>query len=121
MKKPLKIILVYGLTLICFSCYYNEFPELEDIVIDPEEEISFSNDILPIFEANDCAQCHNPAQQEPDLTPANAYNSLVPDYVNPGNANSSSLFTTLNNGHRDLDATSLEYIKEWINRGANPN
>ncbi|WP_282134528.1 hypothetical protein [Seonamhaeicola maritimus] len=122
MKKLFKIVLACGLTLICFSCYYNEFPEEgEEIIIDPTEEVSFANDIIPIFSLDNCAQCHN-ANLDPDLRAGNEYSSLVPEYVTANNANGSKLYTKLAvDGHRDLDDTSLALIKEWINRGAENN
>lgn len=121
MKKLLKIVLVSSLALFCFSCYYNEFPEEEEIIIDPEEEISFANDIIPIFEAYNCVECHN-GSLNPDLRPGNEYNSLVPDYVTAGNPLDSKLYTTLAiDNHRGLDASELAYIEEWIDRGAENN
>jgi len=124
MKKLFKTVLVTSVALLCFSCYYNEFPEEEeDVSIDPDQEISFANDIIPIFVTYNCTQCHN-GNQDPDLRAGNEYNSLVPDYVTENNANNSELYTKLAvENHKDLDLTNieLEYIKEWINRGAENN
>ncbi|RED44721.1 hypothetical protein [Seonamhaeicola aphaedonensis] len=121
MKKLFKIVLACGLTLICFSCYYNEFPELEDVVIDPNEEVSFVNDIVPIFSSNNCSQCHN-ANLDPDLRAGNEYSSLIPDYVTAQSPNTSKLYTKLAvENHRELDATSIALIKKWIDDGAENN
>ena len=120
MKKLLKIVLVNSLTLLCFSCYYNEFPE-DVIDIDPEEDVSFANDITPIFVSYNCSQCHN-AALDPDLRAGNEYNSLVPDYVVAFDADASRLYIQLAvEGHRDVDATSLALIEVWINQGAENN
>lgn len=121
MKKLFNIVLVSCLTLLCFSCYNDEFPLEEEVIIDPDVEVSFANDITPIFVSNNCAQCHN-ASLDPDLRAGNEYASLVPNYVTAGNADASLLYVQLAvNNHRELDAESLALIKEWINRGALPN
>lgn len=122
MKKLFRTTLISGLALLCFSCYYNEFPEEEEVVIDPAEEISFANDILPIFAAYDCTQCHNATGISPNLSPDQAYSAVVPAYVTAGNANSSRLYTMLEvEKHRNVDAASIAYIKKWIEDGAEDN
>ena len=122
MKKLLKIVLVSSITLLFFSCYYDVFPEEPEIVIPPEEVISFQDDITPIFVSYNCTQCHNASGQNPNLTPGSEYNALVPAYVSAGNANDSSLYTTLAvDGHRNVDANSLALLKKWINDGAENN
>jgi len=121
MKKLLKIVLVSSITLLFFSCYYDEFPAEEEVVLPPDQEISFSDDITPIFVDYNCAQCHN-GSQNPDLTAGNEYNSLVPAYVTPGNASGSRLYTFLAaDGHRNVDNASLALIEKWIDDGAENN
>jgi len=121
MKKLFNIVLVSSLALLCFSCYYDEFLKEEEIIIDPGEEVSFANDIIPIFISYDCARCHD-GNQNPDLRLGNEYSSLVPDYVTANNADNSKLYKKLAiDNHKDVDATSLAFIKEWINRGAENN
>jgi hypothetical protein len=122
MKKLLKIVLVSSITLLFFSCYYDEFPADDDeVILPPDQEISFSNDITPIFVDYNCAQCHN-GSQNPDLRPGNEYNALVPAYVTPGNASSSRLYTFLAaDGHRNVDNASLALIEKWIDDGAENN
>ncbi len=68
MKKLLNIVLVSSITLLFFSCYYDEFPEKVEVVIPPGQVVSFADDIIPIFIADNCAQCHKPSGQNPDLT-----------------------------------------------------
>src|SRR5215472_7914240 len=65
------------------------------VVINPGSQItttvSFSKDILPIFSTN-CALsgCHVPGGHVPDLTAANAYQSLTTGgYVTAGDPNNS--------------------------------
>jgi hypothetical protein len=122
MKKLLKIVLVSSIPLVLFSCYYDEFPEEIEVVIPPETEISFSSDITPIFVTYNCAQCHKPSGQSPDLTEGNEYNALVPTYVTAGDPDNSRLYIQLTvNGHRSVDATSIAKIKKWIEDGAENN
>lgn len=117
MKKLFKIVLVSSLSLLCFSCYYDTVIEEEIPVID---DVSFSADIQPIF--TKCTSCHN-GNTSPDLREGNEYNSLVPNYVNAGNATTSKLYNYLpGNGHHDvgftLSATEIAKIKAWIDNGA---
>ena len=121
MKKLLKIVLVSSITLLFFSCYYDEFPKVIDIPKD--QVISFSNDITPIFENYNCVQCHNASGSSPDLTAGDEYSNLVPAYVTSGNSNSSKLYTQLNGSviHLSVDVNELNLIEKWINDGAENN
>jgi len=118
MKKLLKIVLVSSLSLLCFSCYYDEEVVFAEIELPPGTEAKFAADIVPIFVSNNCAECHN-ASRDPDLRDGNEYNSLVPNFVTPFDADASKLYTFLaDDGHRDVDANSIALIKLWINEGA---
>lgn len=122
MKKLLKIVLVSSITLLFFSCYYDEFPEEVEVVIPPGEVISFNDDIAPIFASYNCTQCHNATGTSPNLTAGGEYAALVPAYVSAGNANNSDLYIMLAvNDHRNVDAESLALIKKWIDDGAENN
>lgn len=122
MKKLLKIVLVSSITLLFFSCYYDEFPEEVVIEIPTDQVISFSNDITPIFASYDCSQCHNASGPSPNLTAGSEYAALVPAYVSAGNGNNSDLYIMLAiNDHRNVDAESLALIKKWIDDGAENN
>mgnify|MGYP000276777400 CR=1 FL=1 len=117
MKKLLKIVLVSSLSLLCFSCYYDDDLMPEVAPIDENTVVKFSTDIIPIFDAYNCAGCHN-ENRDPDLRAGRELNSLLNGYVTAGNANDSKLFTTLNGGHQGVDANSLALIEKWINDGA---
>lgn len=124
MKKLFKIVLVSIIPLVLFSCYYDEFPEViedGDVVIDPGTDVSFKDDIAPIFVTYNCTQCHGASGQSPDLTPGNEYASLISGYVVPENSSESKLYTTLVDGHRNVDANSIALIKKWIDDGAENN
>ncbi len=127
MKRLLQIVLVSSLSLLCFSCYYDELPEELDTIteIPDEQEVSFSNDIQPIFSAN-CTGCHDGNIASPDLTEGNAYNAIVPDYVLAGDADNSDLFNkSPGKDHQDvffvLSNDEFALIKTWIDRGADNN
>lgn len=122
MKKLLKIVLVSSITLLFFSCYYDEFPEKVEVVIPEDQVVSFADDITPIFVSYNCTECHNATGQSPNLTTGNEYAALVPAYVTVGNSNSSDLYIMLAiNDHRNVDAESLALIKKWIDDGAENN
>lgn len=118
MKKLLKIVLVSSLSLLCFSCYYDEEVVFDEVdILPPGTEAKFTADIIPIFASYNCAECHN-TSRDPDLRSGQEYNSLVPAYVTEGNASLSRFYTFLESGHRDVDSESLALIKLWINEGA---
>ena len=127
MKKLLQIVLVSCLSLLCFSCYYDEIPEHilnpPEIPTDPTDpdyvEIKLSSDIQPLFTAN-CIGCHSD-NRDPDLREGNSYNALIPEYVTKSNAENSKLYTFTNNGHGGLSPDEIELIKAWINQGALDN
>lgn len=124
MKKLLNIVLVISLPLVMYSCYYNEFPEEIEVVIPPDQVVSFADDITPIFETYNCTECHSPSTlgQSPDLTPGREYNALVPTYVSAEDPNNSILYIKLAvDDHENVDATSLALIKKWIVDGAENN
>ena len=101
------------------SCYYDSIYEPIDPGdggVDPTEDVTFSNDIAPIF--GFCTNCHN-GSQNPDLREGNAYNSLVPNYVTAFDADSSPLYIKLNDeGHQNLPSSRLALVKTWIDQGA---
>lgn len=122
MKKLLQIVLVSSLSLLCFSCYYDEMPdELVKIPDVPDTQVvSFGSDIQAIFTAENCMQCHN-TNRDPDLREGYAYAALVPNFVTANDADASSLYVSVLGGHRDLSTDQLALIKAWINQGAEDN
>lgn len=126
MKKLFQIVLVSSLSLLCFSCYYDEIPEHilngQEIPEIPDTQVvSFSTDIQPIF-TNNCINCHN-QNVNPDLRVGKSLSALIPTYVVASNANESALFNYLpGNGHHAVGSTlsvdEIALIKAWINQGA---
>ena len=111
------------------SCYYDETVEVILPEIPDDQEVSFAEDIQPIFiqEGKDCTACHNGTVANPDLREGNAYDAIVPDYVVPGDADASELYQKLpGNNHPIeagflLNAEEMALIKTWIDRGAENN
>ncbi|MGB5817960.1 MAG: hypothetical protein WBG90_00650 [Saonia sp.] len=129
MKKRLRIILVGGLSLLCFSCYYDELIEEEIPDIPVDQTISFADDIQPLFigSGRDCTGCHNGTIANPDLREGNAYNAIVPGLVVAGDAENSEFFKKLPGNDHPIEAgftltvDEIALIKGWIDRGAENN
>lgn len=124
MKKLFHNVLVGSLSLLCFSCYYDE--GVEEIASDGDdtpvgEVISFKNNIQPIFTDN-CVSCHDGNIAILNLTEGEAWDELVPQHVTLGDAENSRLYNYLpGNGHHDVGSTlsssEIKRIKDWIDQG----
>ncbi|BAX82173.1 cytochrome c family protein [Labilibaculum antarcticum] len=121
-KNNLVSLLLVFLTSLCFvSCEYDTV-EVDKVVIPPDQEISFSADIAPIFTSN-CVSCHD-GGTDPDLQADKAFDALTNGgYINVDVPASSSLYEKLNEGSHNTRASAAEkqLILEWITRGANNN
>lgn len=109
------------------SCYYDAFPEeLEPIDDDGTIEISYQNDIIPLW--GQCVGCHK-GDEPPDLRDDVSYEDLINGFVVPGDAEASILYKSL----LKLDGVSLmppegqwpdskiNLVKRWIDQGALDN
>ncbi len=130
MKRLLQIVLVSSLSLLCFSCYYDELPiEIDPVDLPDDVVVSFKDDVQPLFMGTDkdCTACHDGIDANPDLREGNAYNAIVPQYVTAGNAENSELYKNLPGiGHPFnagfvLSGDEIAVIKAWIDRGAENN
>jgi len=126
MKKLFRLVLVSSLSLMCFSCYYDEL-YIEEIPELPENQIvSFKDDIQPIFTEN-CIACHNASVANPDLREGNSYNAIVPEYVIAGDADNSEFYQKLPGNNHPIDTgftlnvNDIALIKGWIDQGAKNN
>ncbi|PKQ61588.1 hypothetical protein BZG02_15480 [Labilibaculum filiforme] len=120
-KNNLVSLLLVFLTTLCFvSCEYDTI-EVDQIVIPPDQEISFSADIVPIFTSN-CINCHD-GGINPDLRASNAYNALTNGYIDTDNPENSEIYKVLLEGSHSTraSATEKQLLLEWITRGANDN
>lgn len=122
LKSLLSLIV---LAIIMSSCTYNWI--VEEQVIDPGDpdapEVSFSAEITPIF-ASKCTGCHNTGGQNPDLTPANAYNSLNSSrYVNTSAPETSLIYTkpSPSGSHIKYSEAEAALVLTWITQGAQNN
>lgn len=121
-KKTLQFLAGY-LLLCTTACYYDTAVE-EDLVPPPEDEITYTEDVQPIITKYNCVQCHNGLEPAPDLREENAYDALVPDYVEVGNGEGSLFYQRLpgNGSHPNVGINltngELDLIEAWIDRGA---
>ena len=124
-NKILKRVLLCAL---CFSLFLTscEWVTIEPIVPelpDPEEEISFSVDIQPIFTSK-CVECHPPLKSL-DLTDGNAYNSINNEiYINSTTPSESLIYTKADpNGNHatKYSITEAALLLRWIEEGAQNN
>jgi hypothetical protein len=126
MKRLLKIVLVSSLSLFCFSCYYDELPEEQDLVVEIPDDVvvSFQDDVQPIFAQ--CTSCHNGNVANPDLREGNAFNAITQSII-AGDAENSEFYQKLPGiDHPQdvgfiLNSDELGIIKAWIDRGGENN
>jgi hypothetical protein len=120
MSKFLLVMVLGSSGLASCTYYTNEFDPAE-----APDDVSFSADIVPIFEAScNAAGCHN-GTIPPDLQPDAAYANIIGlGYVVPGTpAEDNSFYQVIDGGSMTVYATNLErsYIKKWIDEGALDN
>ena len=131
MKKIKSLFTLFVATLLLSGCTYNYIVP-EDLPPDPTDpdapEISFSTEILPIFNGgNNCTSCHNTGGVSPDLTTNNAYTSINNSkYINSGTPEESLIYTYPNpatNTHTQKKYTEKEaaLVLGWIVQGAQNN
>jgi len=123
-----KIVILFGVLIFFTACQYEFIEVYTPPLPDPTIEVSFANEIVPIFTTDDnCTACHKPGKEAPDLSAANAYQSLVSGgYVLSNNPAASSIYTYVNpeatthvwNGYNNYQA---ELVFIWINQGAKDN
>nr|WP_321407064.1 hypothetical protein [uncultured Carboxylicivirga sp.] len=112
------------LSSLCFLCNC----QYEYVEIDlPNEtvQVSFSDEILPIFDNNSCTACHSNGSLI-DLRPDNAYSSIVPDLINEENPSLSLIYQYPNptyTGHQYKKYTPYQaaLVFNWIKQGAMNN
>jgi len=124
MKLNVKVQIISWVVagLMATSCTYDKILEEEIVVTIP---VSFSADLIPIFNAScNMAGCHN-GSVAPDLRPSNAYNALISgNYVNTANPANSELYLWVT-GKKSIpmppsgpDAADNAIILAWIEQGA---
>ena len=122
--KIFRVLMFFALAgfFLC-SCEY-EWIQPEKVPI--PDNVSFSADIMPIFN-NGCNTnvCHGSGGSPPDLTEANAYNSLITGgYVDTDTPEASIIYTTMTTGSMVSyvqNPGDPELILAWIEQGAENN
>ncbi len=111
---------------LIFSCKYEDVLPLEP---DPGIQISFSQDIIPIFNSScNTSGCHNGAGPSPDLRSTVAYSSLWDGgLIDTANVENSELYRWMN-GDEGLpmpvtgkNSSYVATVKLWIEQGAKNN
>ncbi|WP_299577058.1 hypothetical protein [uncultured Sunxiuqinia sp.] len=126
MKKIKLFLIIAVLGLAISACEYDFIAqeELPDIPVD--EDVSFSEVILPIFTSR-CAECHQAGGQAPDLTADKAYQSInTAKYIDTANPESSLIYSYVapgasTHGHRQYTAAQAQFVLVWIQQGAMNN
>lgn len=119
-NSNIRILILFITLLLLSGCEYDTIDP--DPLPPPDQEISFSQDIQPIFTSN-CVDCHD-GSRDPDLRSGNAYRSLQDDnYINITNPSESKIYTILNEPFHQPKATAKEkqLILQWITQGAKDN
>lgn len=125
MKKILlQTLTVFAIIVLASSCQYKWIVEPEPVPPDPEDTISFSQDIVPIWSEQGCTGCHN-GSTSPDLRPENAYESITSmGLVDTADPVSSKIYWyPLPDGNHYAKYTSAQatLVLGWIDQGALDN
>lgn len=117
-----RIIVVFLVCTSLFACEYtpivpDDSPEVGDV--------SFANDVEPIFTDASCINCHNGGAQKPDLRKTYAYESLMsnPDFTDY-NYKTNIYDYPKPSGEHQTKFKSLEQaaiIQAWIDQGKQDN
>ena len=115
-------LLLAAFALLFTGCEYDYVePDNAPIVT----KVSFSSDIVPIFNSScNFSGCHSAGAVPPDLTPGGAYESLFAnDMVDMENPTDSELYTTMNSGSMKKYSTpdKTKIVLAWITQGALDN
>jgi hypothetical protein len=131
MKKFRSLLTLLVVTLLFSGCTYN-FIIPEELPPDPTDpnapEISFSAEILPIFNnGNNCTSCHGTGGTSPDLTTEKAYNSINNSkYISLGTPEESKIYhypspDTDTHKQQEYTANEAALVLGWIIQGAQNN
>lgn len=112
-------IVALAFTTLLSGCEY-EFIEPEFIPI--PTQVSFTTDIMPIFNTScNMSGCHAAGAASPDLSPANAYASLMQgSFIDTENPATSLLYTAMASGSMKTFSTPAQaaLVLAWIEKGA---
>lgn len=130
MNSFIKIFILAVFTVFLASgCKYDWIIPEEVPIIDPNDpnqQISFSEEILPIFlNGNNCTACHG-GGQVPDLREDRAYTSInTTRYINKETPEESRIYAVPNpdtgNHYKQFTPTQAALVLAWIQQGAKNN
>ena len=124
-KMGENFILLFMLSaMVLASCVWDEIPPPNIPDIPTDSSLSFSTNIIPIFESS-CAtsNCHD-GSWKPNLTANVAYQELTTKgYINTSSPADSKLYQKIDGGSMQQYATDQEryLILRWIEEGAEDN
>lgn len=121
----------YRISFICALCIITLLGGCYNDAVLPEGpgeiplDVSFSQDIIPIFNAScNVAGCHNAGGIPPDLTAANAFSSLNNGgYINTSDPANSKLYQRMASDMppSGINAGDNALVLAWIEQGALDN
>lgn len=118
------------LLLILSGCYYHDETDVEPTPTNGTgSEISFSTQVLPIFNAHcSLTSCHVTGGEKPNLEADQAYNNLFADnLINTQNPEASELIVRMRSisdpmpTSGNLPQVQINIIVNWIAQGAKEN
>lgn len=112
--------LIAFVTIQMQSCQY-DYILIDDL--DPSIPVGFAEQILPIFEENDCTSCHNSNYTEIDFTEGNAYETIFPALIDSINIDSSRIYLYPNPSHlkhqyKKYSPEQAALVLLWLEQGA---
>ena len=124
-KIILQTLAVFAIIVFASSCQYKFIVEPVIPPPNPEDTISFSQEIAPIFSEQGCTGCHNTGGQAPDLTADNAYNSIMSmNLVDTDDPVASKIYyypLPDGNHYAKYTSTQATLVLAWIEQGALDN
>ena len=127
MKKSFLYFLLFAFGLLLDACTYDFIVKEELPPVDTTVPVSFATKIAPIFISNQyqCISCHKTGGTAPDLSAANAYNSInVAKYIDKTTPASSRILTipgSSSHSWAKYSAAESQLILTWIQQGAKNN
>ena len=124
MKKLISFAFVAMMVLFYTSCQYVDIVPDDGSSIEVSDNLSFSADVEPIFQAQSCTNCH-PGMHQPNLNAGSAYQSLMDGgYISEKNPSESLIITKVAPGAShaaNLTSEQVQIITAWIEQGAKDN
>ena len=127
MKKSNIYFLLFVIGLLLNACTYDFIVKEELPPVDPTVTILFATQVAPIFISNQdqCTSCHKTGLTAPDLTAANAYNSLntlkLIDTTTPASSKILTFPGSASHSWAKYSAAESQLILTWIQQGAKNN